>query len=531
MFSISIAVALVFFILQLNYFLNTWKARETFADFFARDSDYSVFLCGNGGNAYPQISLVGAVDSDLYNLIKEINDYLFKTKGTSDYEFIHGKVERKLNMRYDQATVHLTFPTYLGLMGTFLGVFMGIAAFLCGFDANEISDESIKNLLLGVLVSMATSLSGLFLTTVNTSKAGDARKKIEEDKNYFYDFIQTEVTKTASASLVSAISKLHDTVDKFEPAFSTVIDGFKSAFRECTKAFSGDFRKNVQAVHSAVALMGENMDKINENIELEKKLLATIGSREFVDGMDKYVEAASHFSSITRSLKYFEEARTMMLTAAQEVVALQNQLGESLKMPREVAVRVGQILDRVKDFEKNVNELGPALRRREILGNDIVNALQDQIRGISKKGKIADKFLEMSDKKLEDLYQEQVKALVEMNRRYKDAIEGHIEGFETMLQEQTEELWKRHHAFMQAIEERLSIEDVRQEFTSLRRLEQIERKLEQIASSSVTTDGIHREVLELQKELKSFREEIKPELESIRKNTKTSGGITLFGRR
>ena len=138
-------------------------------------------------------------------------------------------------MRYDQSTVHLAFPTYLGLMGTFSGVFLGILMFLAGFDdVDGITDESIKNLLIGVLVSMSTSLVGLFLTTINNGLAGEARKKIEDDKNEFYDFIQVYITKTASASLVSAISKLHDTVDKFEPAFSSVIEGFKEAFNECT---------------------------------------------------------------------------------------------------------------------------------------------------------------------------------------------------------------------------------------------------------------------------------------------------------
>ena len=394
---ISGGAFVLFFIVQMSYFISTIKARNVFENFFSKTSGYSVTLKGNENDPYPQIEPVGKPKSDLNNLIEEINIYLYKTKGTSDYEFIRNKVERKLNMRYDQSTVHLSFPTYLGLMGTFAGVFMGILMFLVGFDAGNISDDSIKNLLVGVLVSMSTSLVGLLLTTINNGKAGSARKKIEDDKNEFYDFIQTEVTKTASASLVSAISKLHDTVDKFEPAFTTVIDGFKAAFKECTDAFGQDFKEKVAAVTSAVGVMGENMDKINKNIELQQKVLDTLKSGEFVRGMDKYIEASNHFVSITQSLNKFEEARRMMLAAAQEAITLQNQYNESLNVPREIAVRVNQILDRIKDFENSVNEAGRALTKRDILGNDVINAIQDQIKGISKKGKIADKFLEMAD--------------------------------------------------------------------------------------------------------------------------------------
>lgn len=489
----------VFVLLQIKYFRDTAKYRNVFKNFFSKDSEYTAHLQGLSNDQYPQIDQVSNEGSDLYELIKEINTYLYKTKGTSDYEFIRNKVERKLNMRYDQSTVHLAFPTYLGLMGTFLGVFLGILTFILGFDdTGSISDESIKNLLIGVLVSMSTSLCGLLLTTINNHLAGEARKKIEDDKNEFYDFMQTEVTKTASASLVSAISKLHDTVDKFEPAFDAVIVRFQTTFDKCTKAFGDNFEKNVVAVAGAVDVMGKNMDKINDNIDLQKKLLETLKTQELVRGLDKYIEAANHFVSITQSLNKFEEARRLMLAATQEAIQLQNQYSESLKIPREVAVRVNQILDRIKDFENGVNEAGRALTKRDILGNDVINAIQDQIKGISKKGKIADKYLEMADGKLEDLYIEQTKVLNEMNRRYKEAIEGHIQGFEDMIKEQTKELETRHAKFIEELQAKFNIEDVRSEFSNLRNLNEILSQLQSISKDSVKSEELNKKLQGIQ---------------------------------
>lgn len=489
----------VFVLLQIKYFRDTAKYRNIFKNFFSKNSEYTAHLQGLSNDQYPQIDQVSNEGSDLYELIREINTYLYKTKGTSDYEFIRNKVERKLNMRYDQSTVHLAFPTYLGLMGTFLGVFLGILTFILGFDdTGSISDESIKNLLIGVLVSMSTSLCGLLLTTINNHLAGEARKKIEDDKNEFYDFMQTEVTKTASASLVSAISKLHDTVDKFEPAFDAVIVRFQTTFDKCTKAFGDNFEKNVVAVAGAVDVMGKNMDKINDNIDLQKKLLETLKTQELVRGLDKYIEAANHFVSITQSLNKFEEARRLMLAATQEAIQLQNQYSESLKIPREVAVRVNQILDRIKDFENGVNEAGRALTKRDILGNDIINAIQDQIKGISKKGKIADKYLEMADGKLEDLYIEQTKVLNEMNRRYKEAIEGHIQGFEDMIKEQTKELETRHAKFIEELQAKFNIEDVRSEFSNLRKLNEILSQLQSISKDSVKSEELNKKLQGIQ---------------------------------
>jgi hypothetical protein len=505
-FGITIAIAIVMFVvflgLQVKYFLDTKKFRGLFLNFFAKEKSYEAFISHEGAEEYPQIGLVGREGSDLNALIKEINTYLYKTKGTSDYEFIRNKVERKLNMRYDQSTVYLSFPTYLGLMGTFLGVFTGILTFILGFDdAGSVSDESIKNLLAGVLVSMSTSLVGLALTTYNTHKAGEARKKIEDDKNEFFDFIQTEVTKTASASLVSAISKLHDTVDKFEPAFDKVINRFQTTFDNCTKAFGDNFEKNVVAVADAVDVMGKNMDKINDNIELQKRLIDTVKSNELVRGMDRYIEAANHFVSITQSLNKFEEARRMMLAAAQESIALQNKYSDSLKVVLEIAIRVNQVLDRIKNFETSINELGDKLNRRDILGNDVLNTIQNQINGISKKGKIADKFLQMSDGKLNDLYEQQTKVLTEMNKRYQVAIEGHISGFEEMIKTQTEELEARHQQFLQTLEVKFNIEDIRAEFSNLKKLNEILSQLQSIANDGVKSSELKGKLQSIQDEL------------------------------
>lgn len=528
---LALIVTGVFAFFQFKFFIETRQARKTFENFFSKDANYSVRIVGDDNDCYPEITDAGT-SADLKALIKEINIYLYKTKGTSDYEFIKNKVERKVNMRYDQSTVYLAFPTYIGLMGTFSGVFMGILTFMLGFDsAGNMSDDSIRNLLIGVLVSMVTSLLGLALTTYNNAQTGTARKKVEDDKNLFYDFIQTDVTKTASASLVSAISQLHETVDKFQPAFSSIIEGFKSAFNECTRAFGNDFKQNVQAVNSAVIVMGENMDKINENIDLQKKLLSSIKSEELINGLDKYVEAANHFVSITMSLNKFEQARRMMLAAAQEAIALQNQYNESLKVPREVAVRVNQILDRIKTFEENVKAAGRALTARDVLGNDIIQTLRDQIKGISLKGKIADKYLDLADGKLEDLFNQQTKAISEMNDRYKAAIQEHINGFEEMLQTQTKELEARHKAFINVMEEHLSIENIHKEFTNLRKLDAIEKSLSGLACTAVTPDNLQKGIQEILGEIKSLKDNVKPELEAINKNTKgAKGGIVLFRR-
>ncbi len=516
---LSTSIFIICFVLQSLALIDTRKFRKLFHNFFLKKEDYETYTKEINGEEVTQLKQVGANGSDLNKLIAEINHYVAKTKGTTDFAVIQNKVERKLNMRYDQSIAKLAFPTYYGLMGTFIGVFIGIYMFNRGFSSVEgITDDSIRNLLKGVMVSMSTSLVGLAMTTYNNHKAAESRKSIEEDKNAFFDFIQTELMPSLDVSMVLAITRLHETVDRFEPAFNGVISRFQTTFDNCTRAFGDSFEKNVTAVAAAVDTMGRNMDKINENISLQQQLLSTLKSGELVRGMDKYIEAADHFVSITKSLDKFEEARRMMLAAAQEAISLQNTYSDALRVPKEIAVKVNQILDRIKTFEDNVNRVGGSLENRQILGNDIIETIREQINTIRKKDKIAMKYFEIADGKLSDVFEEQTKVLNELNTHYKEAIVGHIEGFEQMLKEQTEEIQKQHAEFVGQLQQHLNVEEIHKDFSNLRKLNEILDQLKRLSQDPVKADELSKKLRDLQAEIAKIQV------------TESRGGIgSLFG--
>lgn len=493
---------LIFIFFQIKYFLEVRHYRNLFNNFFSKKEEYSTYETVVNGESITQLKQVGADGSDLNTLIAEINHYVAKTKGTTDFAVIQNKVERKLNMRYDQSVAKLAFPTYLGLMGTFAGVFIGISMFIGGFDgAGDITDESIKNLLFGVLVSMSTSLIGLFLTTINNALAGESRKNIEENKNDFYDFVQTELMPSLDVSMVLAITRLHETVDRFEPAFDRVISRFQTTFDNCTRAFGDSFETNVRAVADAVDTMGRNMNKINENISLQQQLLATLKSQDLIKGMDKYIEAADHFVSITKSLDKFEEARRMMLAAAQEAINIQNSYYDSLQIPRQIAVECNKILDRIKTFEDNVNSTGESLKQTQLIGNGLIDTIEKQIDQIKKKDRVALKYFELSDDKLENIFRAQTNLIDKLNERYTSAIVGHIEGFEQMLKEQKDELKKRHEEFLEEVKVVVNVEEIHRDFSNLRKLNEILDQLKRLTTDPVKADELHKKLQKIQEEI------------------------------
>lgn len=526
--TISIIFAVVFYYLQAHFYKQVSEKGERFANLFTTGSkNYHIkTMTLPDGESYMQIENIDETNSDLSKLIGEINDYVRKSKGTTDFSVIQNKTERLVDMQYDDTTARISFPIYLGLMGTFVGVFSGIFLFLINIWTNSVNDDAIKSLLLGVLVSMSTSFVGLLLTTINNSKISDAKRNVDIDKNTFYDFIQTELMPSLDVSMVAALNKLHDTVTQFEPSFNRVIDRFQSTFDNCTKSFGNQFANNVQVVSHAVAIMGENMDKINQNIHLQKQLLSTIKSDTIAKGLNAFIEAADHFSQLTNSLNKFEQARRMMLKATEEVINMQQQYAESLEIPKELVIKVNAILDRITIFENSINNLGKDISETQLLGNDTINLINEQLNGIKKKGKLADKYLGLADGKLEELYNRQTAAISNMTKNYENAIKEHIEGFDRIITNSTLEFEKRHKDFLTALNEKFNIAEVHDDFSNLKRLNDINQqlvKLDELENKFDKYQETANAVKEILEDLKQFTKSLD------KKDGDKDHGPRLFG--
>lgn len=526
-FIISLVSSVAFIGWQRKVYKKNVDAIEIFKRFFSKTGDYRssvvAYVDAETGKTTNSIVIgnVAAAESELKNLILDINSYIKKSKGTVAFSIIQNKAERRISMLYEIATSKMSFPTQIGLMGTFFGVFVGLLEFLIGTRCGDgITDSSIQSLICGVLVSMATSFCGIAMLIKSHSKASEASNQIDKDKNEFYEWVQNELMPSVDMSMVEAIGKLHETIDQFEPSFSGVISEFKTAFRDVTGAFGTDFRESVKVVSSAVKRMGENMDKVNRNIKLQDDLLDSIRSRELIKGMDAFVEASHKFSEITGSLDQFERARRLMLIAAQETINIQKSFNESLDVPKKVAAEINMILNRITTFEENINKLGTELSGMQTFADSVVKQIQGNINAINAKHGIAKDFIAVADEDLEKYFDEHKQKLGLIAKHYNEALESYLADYEAMLVERKEELEQRKREFTDAIDQKLSIEDIRSEFTALKKLNTIAEKVDQLAHNSVTGDNLN-------KALEGIRLELDAMIVAQEKQSK--GFISSFG--
>ena len=481
----------VFAILQLAAFGSTISKLIRYNRFFPGNSAWKTTILGNSYQI-----LVPEASDGVKELVSEINEYLYKNEGTADFSIIKDKTERKLEMLYDDAVSKISYPTYLGLMGTFFGVFIGLKSFNIGVAASGVTDSIVSELIGGVIVSMVTSLVGLILMMIGNWVASGYQKNVEADKNKFYDFLQVELMPAMGTSMVSALNKLHQTINTFEPAFRGIIVEFKGAFSECTDMLKGSFGENVKQLTDAVDVMGKNMTLIV-----------------------KFNEAADKFDSVTTSIVKLSDVKDDIARASENLIKAQSDYVEKMSIPERVFEKVNDILNRISTFEDSINALGRDIESTQLFGNTQMNLIEEQITAIKKKTNLAVAYQETADEQLKGIYDEQSQAIESINAQYRAAIERHGEDFESAMSD-----FKA--AYSKIINEcKLAVQEKRDEFISeIRKSLDLEAKNQHLAhldvldGMNITLDDIRASVKE-QPELMGKLDEMLKQLGNISKPT------------
>ena len=438
-------------------------------------------------------------------LVREINDYIKNTNGAVEYAVIKDKTERRIDSLYEFATSKISFPTYLGLMGTFFGVYIGLKCFNAGLGQGDggITDQMVKELIGGIIVSMVTSLVGLVLMTISNIHASNVQKKVDAQKDEFFEFLQMSVIPTLGTNVSSSLNRLRSTIGKFEPSFRAVIEEFKEAFRDCTDMFKGTFAENAEVLTKAVAEMGSNMTLINENIQKQEQLLTTLRQRDMVTTLDKFVTAANSFDSVTTSIQKLEEAKERIIASTNTLAEKQETYNQSLEIPTRLLQQVNSILNRVTTFEQSINALGVNIEQTQLLGNTQINAIEEQLNALKAKHRLVSGYQETQVDELDKIYQEQSQAVKDLSDAFKRVVAQNKDDIETAMDDFKKAyddivrkcktgVEQKLEEFITALNKTLDVEDANRKLSNLDRLQALETGLGEIkaaiADKSALTD-------------------------------------------
>lgn len=504
---VSIAV---FSALQLGIFLYTVLKLLQYKSFFPKEANWKADVYGNS------YQIVMPEDSEnARELVGEVNEYLAKNEGTTDFGILKDKTERKLETLYEDAVSKVSYPTYLGLMGTFFGVFIGLKSFNIGVAAAGVNDGIVSELIGGIIVSMVTSLVGLALMMIGNWLASSFQKQVDADKNKFYDFLQVELMPVLGTSMVAALHNLHKTINTFEPAFRTVIDEFKTAFGECTVTLRDTFGEKVLVLTNAVDSMGKNMTLINENIQKQDELLKTLRQRQTLETLEKFSAAADKFDSVTTSIGKLNDIKDSIAVSSETLVKAQTEYVEQMAIPERVFEKINTILSRITTFEESINALGKDISQTQLLGNTQMNLIEEQITAIKKKTNLAIAYQETTDEQLKDIYKVQAEAINAINAKYRASIQEHGDdfkaamadfktAFEKIVTECKQAVEAKRDEYIQEIKRSLDVEQEVQHLAQLERIPELQDTLSSILESIKDQSVVLAKLDELKKTVGSI---------------------------
>lgn len=98
------------------------------------------------------------LSKEFASIIDATNAYLINNQGTTDFYIIQNLSERVSLSKEEEAASGISIPLYIGLMGTFAGV--GVGLFSLNF-IGILSEKGLNNFLWGVVIAMAGSFVGL----------------------------------------------------------------------------------------------------------------------------------------------------------------------------------------------------------------------------------------------------------------------------------------------------------------------------------------------------------------------------------
>lgn len=342
---------------------------------------------------YIEVTLIKSKQSNdvLDKILSSVNTYLLRNKGAvSDFNLIKDVVERNTDAVDEEINSLLPIPLYLGLMGTMIGIVIGLFSMPSISDANF--ESAIDMLIGGVKIAMIASFVGLFFTVLLSGwKYKGAKLLAEGLKNDFFTWIQTQLLPVLSQNISSSIYSLQANLLNFNDTFSTNVNGFNSLMTKILNSFDSQ----VNLMNELKEVDVTQLAKLNINVlqelrtstkEFEKFNIFLNQLNSFVDNAQKLNYNLNHQLDRTYAIEEIASSIGSNITVNNELIGvLQSELREVSSRKQiitEAVIDVDNILTKsFEDLNRHIDAQITAIKNITIKEEDLLEKLLKEDRG------------------------------------------------------------------------------------------------------------------------------------------------------
>ena len=159
-------------------------------------------------------------------------------------------VDRNREVAESEIETLIPFTQYIGLVGTMLGILIGVIR-LVFFDGLEnlmsgsisaLASSGVTELLGGVAIAVLTSALGLCLTMRSSYLFKEAKRVVELHENAFLGWIQAEMLPNLSTDMTSTLVKMTNNLRDFNSTFSSNTAKLDRTLAKVNDSYTGQAR-------------------------------------------------------------------------------------------------------------------------------------------------------------------------------------------------------------------------------------------------------------------------------------------------
>jgi soluble cytochrome b562 len=371
-------IALIILVQLIRYGQNRSKISRL-AALYPKD-DLSIVSIPEAGSL-KLINIPVHFSGGFQRILQSTNLYLQKNQGAAaDFNILRDISERESDALESEIESTVALPLYIGLLGTFVGVIIGLLriAFVEG-----INDASVQTFLGGVLIGMLSSACGLLLTTLGNYHFKQAKLQRDRRKNDYYTFLQAELLPSLSSDMASSLTSLKANLDAFNQEFSRNIDSFRGT-----------------------------VSAITENVVVQKEFLEALERIGYQQMAAANVEVFSRLEKTVPELERFTES-----------IREANLLTEQAKRSFDT---IQQIMYDLKGFREGINNLGIYIKENDTLIDKQVRYLNAYIQTAAQATDSMGKHFDRADDAITQFVEKRIQTLMEDSRKAAVQIEEYF---------------------------------------------------------------------------------------------------------
>lgn len=362
-----------------------------------------------GGGSYQADQLVAEQASESFQeMLHDANTYLKKNQGSASFTVLKELAERPLELQSAAAGANVSTPLYIGLLGTFLGIALG----LLGIVEAGVNEASIQSFLAGVLVAMLGSFGGLLFTVLSNFRFRQAQQEAGMRQQGYLSFLQAHLLPRLEQDMAGSLNNLRTVLDQFNQDFFQKIIDFKEVFSNLSQYVSVQEKFLTSLESGGYNQLTEANLRFLEQIRENAQLFESFGGyqRKLNESLQLGAEAARDIREIVERLRsiddvqaYIRQNEEMLRRQVGYLTTHQDRMEDLSNSIQQHFIEAGDeigklVRERMQILQREEQDAGEALRAHfaRLQQENVYQKIADQLQPIRQMEKEVESLSETS---------------------------------------------------------------------------------------------------------------------------------------